>query len=67
MGHEVVVADEDAVPTNAVEIPTPVTVAITRATESATVLRRCLDECMSFIRVKVPVAGYAEPSTNKRK
>jgi hypothetical protein len=62
VGHVVVVAYDDVVPNTAVEIPTPVTVAITKAADNATVLRRCLDECMSFIDSTVTTPGYAKPS-----
>jgi hypothetical protein len=65
-GQVVAVADDGVVPTKAVEIPTPVTVAITKATDIATVRKRRLVECMSFIRITVTTASYAKPSNSKR-
>jgi hypothetical protein len=67
VGQVVVVADDGVVPRNAVEIPTPETVAITTATVNATVRRRYLVECKSFIRRTVTTTSYPNPSNGTRK
>jgi hypothetical protein len=65
-GQLVVVADEVAVPTNVVEIPTPETVAIKTAASSTTARGRNFIECKSFIRRTVETQGYPNPSGVRR-
>ena len=59
IGQLVVVAYDGVVPTKPVAIPTPETVAITRAADIATVRKRRLVEFMSFIRITVTRESYA--------
>ena len=59
-------ADDEVVPTNAVETPTPETAATIAATTSAIAHGRRLAECKSFISRTVARADYVRPSNAHR-
>ena len=66
-GQVVGVADDGVVPTKAVEIPTPETVAIITATSATTVRRRYFVECKSFISQDRNEVGLRESLSRSTK